>query len=385
MRNQTMALQHLPDLPDLGDLPAEPLVTVIISCYQHGHYIDAALESIRVQTHQRWECIVVDDGSTDDSAARVEVAALAENRIRLVRQTNGGQVSCFNAVTEMTAGDIVCFLDADDEALPDRIAQVITGFRADPTAGLLIHRLYAVDAKREVIGLVPLSTRLPSGDRRSDLLRSQSGLEGAGVTSGMAVRRAIFAALFPADPAIFYADEHIRRCAPLISAVASVEAPLGLRRIHGSNLTAGTGESIRNFVERHRSYSNAIRTAQVDFMRHHHLSFVTSGEGDTHLLASEFVLTRLSGSHYRAAHRNFTMSLAFGYLPHWRRFYWRVAGIAPRPVFVWMVRSATSPGGLKPVLNWIRFRKSEYADLDGSALRPATLRSILRRSLTDLW
>jgi glycosyltransferase involved in cell wall biosynthesis len=94
--------------------PAEPLVTVVIPCFNQGEYLAEALESVRRQTFRDWECIVVDDGSTDTTAQVGQEFARRDARIRYVYQRNGGLASARNRGLELARTAYLQFLDADD-------------------------------------------------------------------------------------------------------------------------------------------------------------------------------------------------------------------------------------------------------------------------------
>jgi glycosyltransferase involved in cell wall biosynthesis len=94
--------------------PSRPLVTVIVPTYNYGHFIGDALHSVRSQTYSDWECIVVDDGSTDDTAAIVGRLAAEDARIRYFRQENARQAAARNKGISLARGDYFQFLDADD-------------------------------------------------------------------------------------------------------------------------------------------------------------------------------------------------------------------------------------------------------------------------------
>jgi glycosyltransferase involved in cell wall biosynthesis len=95
-----------------------PLVTVIIPCYNHSRFLGNAIESALRQSYSQIEIIVVDDGSTDDSAQ----VAQKYSGVKLIKQANGGLPSARNAGLRASAGDYLIFLDADDRLLPGAAA-----------------------------------------------------------------------------------------------------------------------------------------------------------------------------------------------------------------------------------------------------------------------
>lgn len=95
-----------------------PLVSVIIPCYRQAHYLEEALTSVLAQSYRRFEIIVVDDRSPDNTA---EVASRYAG-VRLVRlPRNLGLPAARNAGLEASAGDYTVFLDADDRLAPDAL------------------------------------------------------------------------------------------------------------------------------------------------------------------------------------------------------------------------------------------------------------------------
>lgn len=106
-----------------------PLVSVVIPCYNQGSYVRSAIRSA-VATRAAVEVIVVDDGSTDDTAA----VASALPGVRLVRQTNGGLASARNRGLQAATGEFIVFLDADDLLLPHAIDVGVRALQSDPDA-----------------------------------------------------------------------------------------------------------------------------------------------------------------------------------------------------------------------------------------------------------
>ena len=95
-------------------MPDNPLVSIIVSCYNKGQFLHEALQSVWQQTYTRWECIVVNDGSTDNSE---EVAMLWVNkdpRFQYYYQPNKGVAAARNLGIGKSKGVYIQFLDADD-------------------------------------------------------------------------------------------------------------------------------------------------------------------------------------------------------------------------------------------------------------------------------
>lgn len=103
-------------------MDATPFVTVVIPLYNKQRTIARAIASIRAQTFQDFEVVIVDDGSTDGSAQElVACGATADPRFRCVRQANAGPGAARNAGARLARGRCIAFLDADDEWLPQHL------------------------------------------------------------------------------------------------------------------------------------------------------------------------------------------------------------------------------------------------------------------------
>ena len=89
-------------------------VTIIIPCYNASAYIASSISSIQSQTLTDWEMIIVDDGSTDNSADIVQQFSNKDPRIKLVQKANGGTASARKLGLELAQGEYIQFLDADD-------------------------------------------------------------------------------------------------------------------------------------------------------------------------------------------------------------------------------------------------------------------------------
>ena len=109
-----------------------PLVSVIVPAYNYGHVIGQTLEAVLAQTYRRLECIVIDDGSADDTREVVERYAAADARVRYVLQRNAGVSAARNNGLAQSRGDYVQFLDADDLLEPRKVELHVEYLEAHP-------------------------------------------------------------------------------------------------------------------------------------------------------------------------------------------------------------------------------------------------------------
>ena len=107
------------------------LVSVVIPTYNRQDTILRALNSVFTQTYQALEIIVIDDGSTDQTAA---IVAPFADRIRYIRQHNQGVSKARNHGIAEASGEFVAFLDSDDEWLPTKIEKQVRLFQENPQA-----------------------------------------------------------------------------------------------------------------------------------------------------------------------------------------------------------------------------------------------------------
>ncbi|WP_293870250.1 glycosyltransferase family A protein [Flavobacterium sp.] len=91
------------------------LVSVIIPCYNHAHFLTDALQSVLEQTYQNWECIIVNDGSPDDTEKIAQEWGKADSRFLYFNKKNGGLSSARNHGIENSRGEYILTLDADDK------------------------------------------------------------------------------------------------------------------------------------------------------------------------------------------------------------------------------------------------------------------------------
>lgn len=137
---------HLP--PGSGDPAGDVEVSIIIPAYNAAGTVLRAIDSIRAQQGVRYEIIVIDDCSRDDTAAVVRGAMQGDDAIKLLSQArNGGVSAARNAGIGVARGRYLAFLDADDIWLPGKLQQQLAVIKADPAITLVScnSRLIATD------------------------------------------------------------------------------------------------------------------------------------------------------------------------------------------------------------------------------------------------
>jgi len=106
--------------------------SVIMAAWNVGPYVGDALRSVLAQEHPLLEVIVIDDGSTDDTLARVREVASGDARVRVMRRENGGFAAAANQALLEVRGDWVAIADSDDVQLPQRLTHLAEAVRRDP-------------------------------------------------------------------------------------------------------------------------------------------------------------------------------------------------------------------------------------------------------------
>jgi len=112
----------------------QPLVSVVIPAFNAVRFLTGSIPSVLAQTWTDFELIVVDDGSTDATAACVQ--AFDDPRIRLVSQTNRGLAGARNGGIREARGTYIAFLDADDLWHPEKLARHVAHLQSQPGVGV---------------------------------------------------------------------------------------------------------------------------------------------------------------------------------------------------------------------------------------------------------
>lgn len=134
-----------------GNMQAMPLVSVIISSYNHAPYIEEAIRSVLNQTYPKIELLVIDDGSSDDSVSRIE-RLQRQFGFDFRAQSNKGLVPTLNEAVARARGEFIAPFGSDDIMLPDRLAiQVAHMLHAEDNVGICAGNVEMIDAQGNLL------------------------------------------------------------------------------------------------------------------------------------------------------------------------------------------------------------------------------------------
>jgi hypothetical protein len=127
----------------------DPLISVVMPVYNAEKYLVQAVASIIEQSSRDWELICVNDGSTDNSGRILGWFAEQDNRIRVINQKNLGIVAALNGGCTIARAPLICRMDADDVALPDRLERQSLFMRRHPNCTVVGAAIVEIDADGE--------------------------------------------------------------------------------------------------------------------------------------------------------------------------------------------------------------------------------------------
>ncbi len=232
-----------------------PLVSIIMPAYNSREFIGEALDSIAGQTISDYEVIVIDDGSTDNTA---QIAIEHPIGVNLIKQTNRGPAAARNLGVSDSTGKFVAFLDADDLWKPTKLEKQLALFKADPELGMVFTENSLFDARGTFRDNLRKKELLMHGEiARNILLHSRVA------TPTVMVRRDVLDVVGLFEEQLTHAEDDnlwIRIAAQY--AVALVDESLVWVRDHGSRTTRNTSkcaESVLQSIELLRTkYGNRV-------------------------------------------------------------------------------------------------------------------------------
>jgi glycosyltransferase involved in cell wall biosynthesis len=128
-RKANQSGEFMPQIKDFRVEQADPLISIILPLYNGKDLVKKSIDGVLSQTFTHWELIIVDDGSTDGGAASIESDYPG---VKIIRQQNAGVAAARNTGIKHAEGDIVAFLDQDDEWAPSKLQDQWEVLKKDP-------------------------------------------------------------------------------------------------------------------------------------------------------------------------------------------------------------------------------------------------------------
>lgn len=184
--------------------PATHAVSVVTPAFNAAHTLDRACRSLAAQRIERWEHIIVDDGSTDHTAEIAHRIAAEDPRVRVFSTPNRGQGAALNTGLTHARAPFIAFLDADDEYLPEHLGAHLECLERNPDIDLLWGGV-------EVVAAAEHDAYVPDVVRGEGYIHASECI----VQGTLFGRRAVFDALsYTEDRSIWYTDfEFVQRAA----------------------------------------------------------------------------------------------------------------------------------------------------------------------------
>ena len=112
-------------------------VSIIVPCFKQAEYLPETLDSVLAQTYQNWECVIVNDGSPDNTDEVVEQYLLQDHRFKYIKQENQGPSAARNNGIKDSCGEFILPLDADDLIAPSYLEKAVRVFEQDVNTKLV--------------------------------------------------------------------------------------------------------------------------------------------------------------------------------------------------------------------------------------------------------
>lgn len=143
-----------------------PLVSIIVPCYKHAHYLSEALQSVLEQSYVNWECIVVNDGSPDNTDEIARQWLAKDTRFQYIYKENGGLSSARNTGIIKSKGEFILPLDADDCIDKDFLNKLVPVLQQNDSLAIVsCYSKFFLDNKTNIIHELK-----PKGRKYQDLL-----------------------------------------------------------------------------------------------------------------------------------------------------------------------------------------------------------------------
>jgi glycosyl transferase family 2 len=213
-------------------MSGDPRLSVVLPVRNGERFVRAAVESILGQTFEDFELIVLDDGSADDTPLILAELSAHDRRIRLLRTEPVGLIRTLNAGFDAARGEYVARMDADDIALPERMAAQVSALDSDPRLGLVgaAVRVFRDDDLRALY-----TVKYPVGDKA---LRAALAFGSPFAHPVVMIRRSAYARAGGYRPKFLHAEDYdlwLRMSE--VSRLANLSEPLLHYRTHSTQVS----------------------------------------------------------------------------------------------------------------------------------------------------
>ncbi len=231
--------EYISVIPYYKTAPNDPLVSVIMPVYNGADHIAAAIESVLIQNYPKFELIIVDDGSTDNT--KEHILHFKDERIRYLYKENGGPSSARNLAINKSKGRYIMPLDSDDMMTPDFIAKHLKQFEKYPEADLIYSDVLLIDSKGKPIRIM----KKPEYKDRATHIRDLFHAAHPVTPFRLGIRKSVFEKIGLYDETLMVAEDYdmMRRFVQAGLKAQHLGEPLHLRRMRSDSLS-------RNFTAR---------------------------------------------------------------------------------------------------------------------------------------
>ena len=263
-----------------------PHISVIIDNYNYASFLGQALDSVLAQSFSDFECLVVDDGSDDNSIEIIEQYTRIDKRVRSVLKKNGGQTSAFSAGFARASGEIVAFLDSDDFWYPQKLEHIVAAHRSNR----IVQHYLAPNGQG-------IYRKIREDLNRRDALLTYGYMYNHSPCSALSFTKECIAPFFPLqqpERMRGYSDGCLLMLAMTRAEVCVLPDVLGYYRIHGKNMhvdKTDKGPKSRKIFQAQREYVN---------LQLRHRGFSEIPFSDTAYIASR--LTRHASTLHKKKH-----------------------------------------------------------------------------------
>ncbi len=162
--------------------------SIVVPIYNGEQFVKQCIESVINQTYPDWECLFVDDGSTDQTYAKLQLYSQTDKRIKLIRQNNKGAAVARKTGIDASTGQYVCFLDADDCLEINALLHINEAIEKSPDSDILVYGMHILKNGEIIKTKLPLDSGRDPVSYLRTVLTGRNGWE----LCGKCFKRSVF-------------------------------------------------------------------------------------------------------------------------------------------------------------------------------------------------